>query len=112
MFFQGHMRRAAKTLGVELPADLDEALRFFAAVGERDDVCARFMLEPGEIIFCNNFSVLHARTEFRNSAEKTRLLARLWLNTPGGRPVVPELLERSRRFDINYDPDYREAAPA
>ena len=65
---------------------------------------AASMLEPGEIIFCNNFSVLHARTEFRNSAEKTRLLARLWLNTPGGRPVVPELLERSLRSIMSQQP--------
>ena len=54
----------------------------------------------------NNFVVLHARTEFKNSRGKERLLLRLWLNVRDGRPMVPELLYRSRAFDKNYDPLY------
>jgi hypothetical protein len=107
-FFEGHMRRAAKTMGTALPADLDEALACFASVARREDVRIGFMLEPGEIMICNNFAVLHARTEFENAPGRERLLLRLWLNVPNGRPIVPELLERARRFDRNYDPLYVE----
>jgi hypothetical protein len=108
-FFEGHMRKAAQTMGKPLPSDLDEALTYFARTAAREDVRIEFMLEPGEIMICNNFAVLHARTEFENAPGRERLLARLWLNVPDGRPTVPELLERSRRFDRNYDPLFVEA---
>ncbi len=107
-FFEGHMRRAARTIGEALPGDLDEALTYFASVARREDVRIEFILEPGEIMFCNNFAVLHARTEFEDAPGQERLLLRLWLNVPDGRPMVPELLERARRFDRNYDPLYVE----
>lgn len=111
MFFESHIRRAAKTQGEPLPPDLDEAISYFARTANRDDVCVRFMLEPGEIMICNDFVVLHARTEFRNSAEKQRLLARLWFNVPeGGRPVVRELHVRSRFFDERFDPNLMKRA--
>jgi hypothetical protein len=105
-FFEGHMRAAAKSLGKPLPVEFDEALVYFRTVAHREDVSIGFMLEPGEILISNNFVVLHARTEFEDSAEKRRLLLRLWLNVPDGRPMVPELLYRSRAFDKNYDPLY------
>lgn len=107
-FFEGHMRRAARTMGEAMPRDLDEALTFFASVARREDVRIEFMLEPGEMMICNNFAVLHARTEFEDAPGRERLLLRLWLNVPNGRPMVPELLERARRFDRNYDPLYVE----
>ena len=110
MFFEDHIRRGAKTLGEPLPADLDEALTFFASVARRDDVCVKFMLEPGEMLFSNNFVVLHARTEFRNSAEKQRCLARLWINIEPGRPTIPELHERASFYDRRYDPRLIERA--
>ena len=108
-FFEGFMRDAARKLGKPLPEDLDEALSYFARTARRDDVAVNFMLEPGEILMSNNFVVLHARTEFKNSAEKQRLLVRLWLDVEDIRPLVPELLQRSQAFDRNYDPQYAEA---
>lgn len=108
-FFEGHIRAAAKRLGKPLAEKFDEALVYFRTVAHRDDVSIGFMLDPGEIMICNNFAVLHARTEFKNSAEKERLLLRLWLNVPDGRSMIPELLYRSRAFDENYDPLYAAA---
>lgn len=104
MFFEEHIRRAARTLGEPLPAKLDEGLRLFAEVARRPDVCVEFMLKPGEMMFCNNFVVLHARKQFEDSADRKRLLARLWINVPDGRPTIPALHLRSRWFDQNYDP--------
>ena len=109
-FFEAFMRNAAKKVGKTLPDDLDEALTYFAKTAKREDVHLNFLLEPGEILMSNNFVVLHARTEFKNSAEKKRLLVRLWLNVYDGRPLVPELLQRSEAFDRNYDPQYAKAS--
>jgi hypothetical protein len=107
-FFEAFMRNAAKKIGEALPADLDEALTYFATVAARPDIHLEFLLDPGEIMMTNNFVVLHARTEFKNSEEKKRLLVRLWLNVPDGRPLVSALMQRSRSFDRNHDPRYVE----
>ena len=110
MFFEDHIRRGAQANGATIPTDLDKSLTFFANVANRDEVCVRFMLEPGEIMISNNFVVLHARTEFKNSAEKQRLLARLWLNVTPGRPTIRELHERADFYDQRYDPKLRVSA--
>src|SRR5205814_299428 len=51
-------------------------------------------LEPGEATFLNNYTVLHARSEFEDwdlPAQK-RLMLRLWLDvTRNARPVVPQI---------------------
>ena len=106
VFFELFIRNAARKLGQDLPADLDEALNYFRATANREDVRFHFLLEPGEIMISNNFVILHARTEFQNSPEKTRLLIRLWLRGTDNRPLAPELLHRSQAFDRDYDPEY------
>ncbi len=105
MFFEPHIRKAARKIG-QIDPLMDEAVRFFRQVADREDVRLHFMLERGEIMVCNNFSVLHARTEFENSADRQRLLLRLWLNTPDGRPTVPEVHYKSREFDRMFDPEF------
>ena len=109
-FFEKFMRDAARNSGEALPADLDEAINYFTKTANREDVSLHFLLEPGEIMMSNNFVILHARTEFKNSPQKTRLLVRLWLKVPDGRPLVPELLQRSEAFDRNFDPHYAQAS--
>lgn len=94
------MRTAAELKGATLPADLQEALAFFAEVSRRPALLLEFMLEPGEMLFWNNFTQMHARTEFHDSDIQKRLLLRLWLNVPhGGRPVVPEIAERAAQVE-------------
>jgi hypothetical protein len=93
------MRVAAERRGEVLPADLQEALAFFGEVSQRPELFLQFMLEPGEMLFWNNFTQMHARTEFRDTPEHTRLLLRLWLNVPEGRSVVPEIAERARQVE-------------
>jgi hypothetical protein len=111
-FFEDHMRRAAHAAGEQLPDDLEEALAFFNAVAQRPDVCLEFMLAPGEILISNNFVILHARTAFEDSERRRRLLLRLWLEPSQPRPTVPELRERSRRFDALFDPRAEKSAGA
>ncbi len=93
------MHDAAAKMGVDLPGNLREALAFMAKTAQRDDLALRFMLEPGEFLLWHNFLNLHSRTEFENDANHKRLLLRLWLNVPDGRPVAKELYARGQTYD-------------
>lgn len=72
-----------------------EALDRFQSIGNREDVCLRISLQPGEAFLINNFTVLHSRTEFEDheAVDCRRHLLRLWLKVPGGRPLA-EALQR------------------
>ena len=79
--------------GSALTAKDIEALDYFDEIAHRDGVPIKFVLEPGEAVFINNLTVLHARTSFNTEtiAEKKRLLLRLWMKMKPARPSVPEL---------------------
>lgn len=47
-------------------------------------------LRPGEVQLINNFTILHARTAFTDSAAASRLLLRLWLATEGSPELPPQ----------------------
>lgn len=70
-----------------------EAIDYFDAVANSPDTYLEFMIEPGEAIFLNNFTVLHARTEFEDDAAAglKRHLLRLWLDVADGRPAPREM---------------------
>lgn len=109
MYTRAYMHAAAERLGIPLPGDLAEALKYFEEVAERDDMLLRFMLDPGEILICNNFTTVHSRTAFTDAGGKTRHLLRLWLRIPDGRPVVPALEERGTAYERVYQQDRGEA---
>lgn len=94
----GYMRRAAELRNEPFPADLDVALKFFDELANRPDVRAEFLLQPGDIMLWNNYTHLHSRRSFRNSAERKRLLLRLWLEVEHGRDVQPDYALRGRSF--------------
>jgi hypothetical protein len=68
----------------------------------RDDLIARFVLEPGEMVFWHNFVVMHSRTSFHDADGHRRLLLRLWLNVPEGRPMDEEIKMRARIIDRDH----------
>ena len=82
---------------------LDEALRYFTEIAARPDICAYYMLEPGDMAFWHNFTNLHSRTAFSDSERRKRLLLRLWLDVPGGRPVVPNMRVRADSYRWIYE---------
>ncbi|MFM9972180.1 MAG: TauD/TfdA family dioxygenase [Burkholderiales bacterium] len=96
------MREAAKQMQVPLPEGLDEGLNYFDEIASREDFALRFMLEPGEILLWHNFLYLHSRTEFKNSPTQKRLLLRLWMDVPNGRPVDPAVHERAAAYKRSY----------
>jgi hypothetical protein len=79
--------------GEALTADELEALDYFDEISHRSGVPIKFTLEPGEAVFINNLTVLHARTKFvsHTNAHKKRLLLRLWMKSADCRPSVSEL---------------------
>ncbi len=91
-----YMPAAAAELGVDLPAELAEAIEYFEAMSAREDVCLDMLIEPGEMMFSNNFTVLHGRRGFDDGnkpPDQRRLFFRLWLDPEDAlrRPHVPEV---------------------
>jgi hypothetical protein len=73
------------------PQEID-AIDIFRATAEALQFTTR--LEPGEATFLNNYTILHARSEFEDwdEPEKKRLMLRLWLDVErNARPVVPQI---------------------
>ena len=83
-------------------------LDYMEALSQRESLVYSMMLEPGDMQFCNNYTVLHSRTAYEEDAEHPRHLMRLWIKVPGIRSLAPDLIE--------YDPasgwSRREGIPA
>lgn len=97
-YLRNFMRNAALVLERPMPARLVEALDFFDATCMRPDLALEFMLEPGEMMLCNNYVTLHWRSAFVSDPARPRHLPRLWLNVEHGRKVLPALLRRAREY--------------
>lgn len=90
-----YIRSAQRFDGVPKFTDLQKkALAMLSQLAE--ELCHGVRLGPGDMVFAHNHVLLHARTEFEDhdEADRRRHLFRLWLATPGGRPIPEELLER------------------
>ena len=86
-----NLTEATRQLGQPLDPEFAAAADYFQSLALDPRFVIEFMLDPGEILFANNYVTLHARTEFEDSERHTRDLLRLWLNMPAMRPVAPEL---------------------
>ena len=79
-------------LGEPMAAADRAALDCFLALADHPDLRLDVMLEPGDLSFINNYTVLHSRTAFEDDPALFesgfgRLLLRLWLIAPDRRPV-------------------------
>jgi Taurine catabolism dioxygenase TauD, TfdA family len=66
----------------------------FEEVTKRPELMLEFTLQPGEMYFINNYTILHARTafdDFEEEEDRRRHLLRLWLEVPQMRPVHPHI---------------------
>jgi len=69
----------------ELPAALKRSLDRFDALADSPDYRFDMWLEPGDMQFLSNHSIVHARTAYEDSPEsgRQRHLLRLWLSLGG-----------------------------
>jgi hypothetical protein len=83
----GHRER-----GVPLTDEDVAAFNLFDEVAKAPENRLSFFLERGDMIVINNYTVMHARTQFQNfpEPERQRRLVRLWLDRDGFRDVPPE----------------------
>jgi hypothetical protein len=90
---------AAQERGEAVPAVFDEAQAAIAEIAARPGIAARFLLEPGEMVFWHNYAVMHARSEFRNGPGRERLLMRLWMHAHEKRPTPAAIAARGPQTD-------------
>jgi hypothetical protein len=103
-FFGGHLSvswqggyiRSAQRFE-ELPRhsqDLIDGIEMFSDLAR--DLAYHMDFRQGDIQFLHNHVTVHSRTEYEDfpEPERKRNLLRLWLATPGGRPLPPAYRER------------------
>ena len=95
-YVDSYMLAAAKELGIEMSAALQEAITCFEQIAASDDFSLDIKVEPGEMTFSNNLVTLHGRRAFADDptdTQRTRLFLRLWLDVEEtrARPQVDEL---------------------
>jgi hypothetical protein len=95
-YVRGLIESAVSKSGIALSAIERETLDLFDGLANRPGAALSMMLEPGDIQFCNNHTMLHARTAYDDFTEpqRRRLLLRLWLNIPGCRNLAPDFVTR------------------
>lgn len=79
--------------GIRLAPEEVEALDVFDEVCGRAELQVCFRLEAGEILFFNNFVVLHSRSAFEDGRGRGRHMVRLWLQDPRSKRKGEGLLD-------------------
>ncbi len=88
-YVRTYVEAAGRPMGEVDLAVLDR----FEEISKRPELMLEFTLQPGEMYFINNYTILHARTAFDDFEEEDRRrhLLRLWLEVPSMRPVHPHI---------------------
>ena len=88
-FLRSYIELAFEELGVGKSEIEARALDVFDKIAHCPEFRFDFMLEPGEMTFFNNYTVLHTRTAFFDDDDplKKRHLLRLWLKAWTPRPL-------------------------
>jgi Taurine catabolism dioxygenase TauD, TfdA family len=75
------LRKGASSAGGELTAGQLKALDLFEEVTQRPELVLRHTLRRGELVWMNNYRVLHGREDFKDEpgAGRARLLRRVWV---------------------------------
>jgi hypothetical protein len=105
----GHALSAQRFPDVPRLTDVQrEALEVRARLTE--ELCLHQTFEPGDMQFLHNHVILHARTAYEDydEPERRRHLLRLWLDSDGARPLLPEYADRINGIML---PETRPTAP-
>jgi len=90
------VQKAIERSEIKMTALETAALACFDSVAEDPEFVLEMELEPGDIQFVNNYTILHGRTAFVDEAtpEKKRHLVRLWLRFFTPRPTAEFIREQ------------------
>ena len=77
-----------------------EALDLFDALLDDPRLHFKMLLEPGDLQFCYNHTLLHDRCAFQDHLDvgSRRQLFRLWLSPPGDRPLPESFCARFGKY--------------
>jgi TfdA family taurine catabolism dioxygenase TauD len=89
---RNQINAACEKMGKPLGSLEREALDFLASLANSDRYHLDMDLQLGDIQVCNNYTILHSRTEFEDWPEpgRGRHMLRLWLSARNRRPLAPE----------------------
>ena len=95
-FNKQQIELGAGKLGITLTAAQLEAITLVEDMALSKDLLLPMAFEPGDIQLLNNHTTLHSRGGYVDwdMPEERRLLLRLWLNIPNGRPLAAEFADR------------------
>lgn len=93
-YLRSNLVAGHRALDVPLTQEDIAALNTFDAVATAPENRLAFFLERGDMLVVNNYTVMHARTSFKNfpEPERKRHLVRLWMDRPGFRVVPGEYI--------------------
>lgn len=80
-----------------------EALELFHRITQEPGMALEFDLRPGDVLLASNHTIMHGRTEFEDAPDPDlrRLMLRLWLTIPNGRPL-PRHYADTREYAQTY----------
>lgn len=89
---RGYVESAQAKTGIYLSKVGIEAYDLMDSLLHDENMHFDMMLEPGDMQFVNNYTVLHSRTVYEDydEPERKRHLLRLWLTMPNGREIAPD----------------------
>ncbi len=96
-YMRKYIEIAQENAGFPLSKVDIEALDLVDSILNDEDLRMDMMMEPGDIQFANNYSILHSRTEFEDyeDVNNRRHLLRLWLKMPNARELAPDFPGRN-----------------
>jgi hypothetical protein len=104
------METAQLKLNTPFTAEELEVLDYMEELSSSPDLVYSMMMEPGDMQFCNNYTVLHSRTGFEEQDDpaRKRHMMRLWIKVPGIRHLAADFIE----YDEASGWSRREGIPA
>ncbi|MDD9915507.1 MAG: TauD/TfdA family dioxygenase [Rhodospirillaceae bacterium] len=96
-YLRQYIELGHEVMGLPLSRVEREALDLFDSIAQREDLRLDMMLEPGDLQWANNYTVLHSRTGFEDHADpgRRRKKLRLWLKMANARTLAPDFPGRN-----------------
>lgn len=96
-YLRQYIELGFEQMGIAPSPDETAALDLFDDVMMDPTMRVDMMMQPGDIQFANNYTVLHSRTAFEDHAaqDRRRKKLRLWLKMPNARQLAPDFPGRN-----------------